>query len=75
MPHYIYESRYLKTNIGPLAGVDEAGRGPLAGPVVAAGCTAPVGPAARAAQVRRRAASADWVVGISLIIAIVAAFV
>ena len=36
MPHYIYESRYLKTNPGPVAGVDEAGRGPLAGPVVAA---------------------------------------
>ncbi len=36
MPHYIYESRYLKTNAGPIAGVDEAGRGPLAGPVVAA---------------------------------------
>jgi ribonuclease HII len=36
MPHYIYESRYLKANTGPLAGVDEAGRGPLAGPVVAA---------------------------------------
>jgi len=36
MPHYIYESRYLKANPGPVAGVDEAGRGPLAGPVVAA---------------------------------------
>ena len=36
MPHYIYESRYLKTSPGPVAGVDEAGRGPLAGPVVAA---------------------------------------
>jgi len=36
MPHYIYESRYLKINPGPVAGVDEAGRGPLAGPVVAA---------------------------------------
>jgi ribonuclease HII len=36
MPHYIYESRVLKTMIGPVAGVDEAGRGPLAGPVVAA---------------------------------------
>lgn len=36
MPHYIYESRYLKTAPGPVAGVDEAGRGPLAGPVVAA---------------------------------------
>ena len=36
MPHYIFESRYLKTAPGPIAGVDEAGRGPLAGPVVAA---------------------------------------
>src|SRR6201991_3540875 len=36
MPHFIYESRYLKTMAGPVCGVDEAGRGPLAGPVVAA---------------------------------------
>jgi ribonuclease HII len=36
MPHYIFESRLLKTMEGPIAGVDEAGRGPLAGPVVAA---------------------------------------
>ena len=36
MPHYIFESRMLKTMAGPIAGVDEAGRGPLAGPVVAA---------------------------------------
>jgi ribonuclease HII len=36
MPHFIYESRVLKTRPGPVAGVDEAGRGPLAGPVVAA---------------------------------------
>ena len=36
MPHYIFESRFLKTRPGPIAGVDEAGRGPLAGPVVAA---------------------------------------
>ena len=36
MPHYIYESRILKTRSGPVCGVDEAGRGPLAGPVVAA---------------------------------------
>jgi ribonuclease HII len=36
MPHYIYESRVLKTMTGPVCGVDEAGRGPLAGPVVAA---------------------------------------
>jgi len=36
MPHYIFEARALKTRPGPICGVDEAGRGPLAGPVVAA---------------------------------------
>src|ERR1700730_706429 len=36
MPHYIYESRLLKTMTGPICGVGEVGRGPLAGPVVAA---------------------------------------
>jgi len=36
MPHYIFEARVLKTRVGPIAGVDEVGRGPLAGPVVAA---------------------------------------
>jgi ribonuclease HII len=40
MPHYIYESRLLKAHAGPaplrICGVDEAGRGPLAGPVMAA---------------------------------------
>src|SRR5262249_54848057 len=36
MPHYIFEARILKTIEGQVAGVDEAGRGPLAGPVVAA---------------------------------------
>ena len=36
MPHYIFESRILAKMGGPVAGVDEAGRGPLAGPVVAA---------------------------------------
>ena len=36
MPHYIYEARVLKRIDGLVAGVDEAGRGPLAGPVVAA---------------------------------------
>ncbi len=36
MPHYIYEARLLKAVSGPVCGVDEAGRGPLAGPVVAA---------------------------------------
>jgi len=36
MPHYIFESRVLKTMAGHVGGVDEAGRGPLAGPVIAA---------------------------------------
>ena len=36
MPHYIHESRLLNTIAGPVCGVDEVGRGPLAGPVVAA---------------------------------------
>ena len=36
MPHYIFESRVLKVRPGPVAGIDVAGRGPLAGPVVAA---------------------------------------
>jgi ribonuclease HII len=36
MPHFIFESRVLAKMGGPVAGVDEAGRGPLAGPVVAA---------------------------------------
>jgi len=36
MPHYIFEARVLKTVNGLVAGIDEAGRGPLAGPVVAA---------------------------------------
>jgi ribonuclease HII len=36
MPHFIFEARVLKSMAGPVAGIDEAGRGPLAGPVVAA---------------------------------------
>ncbi|MGH6876072.1 MAG: ribonuclease HII [Rhizomicrobium sp.] len=36
MPHYIFEARVLRERPGPIAGIDEAGRGPLAGPVVAA---------------------------------------
>ena len=36
MPHYRYEAKFLKERPGPICGVDEAGRGPLAGPVVAA---------------------------------------
>jgi len=36
MPDYTFESRALSRVKGLVAGVDEAGRGPLAGPVVAA---------------------------------------
>ncbi len=36
MPHYRHEKRLMTGLAGPVCGVDEAGRGPLAGPVVAA---------------------------------------
>ncbi len=36
MPHFRFEARLLAERPGPIAGVDEAGRGPLAGPVIAA---------------------------------------
>lgn len=36
MPDFTHELRALENHDGPIAGVDEAGRGPLAGPVVAA---------------------------------------
>ncbi|MEY4880151.1 MAG: hypothetical protein RJB62_1620 [Pseudomonadota bacterium] len=36
MPDYSHEMRLRAERSGPVAGVDEAGRGPLAGPVVAA---------------------------------------
>lgn len=35
-PHYRIESRLIAKGAGPIAGIDEAGRGPLAGPVAAA---------------------------------------
>ena len=37
-PDYSHEARYRARGLGPVAGVDEAGRGPLAGPVVVAAC-------------------------------------
>ena len=36
MPHFRIERRHLKESRWPVAGVDEAGRGPLAGPVAVA---------------------------------------
>ena len=35
-PDLKFERKYARSHKGPIAGVDEAGRGPLAGPVVAA---------------------------------------
>jgi ribonuclease HII len=36
VPHYRYERKALKDGAACVAGIDEAGRGPLAGPIVAA---------------------------------------
>ena len=41
MPDYEYESKALKNGYKLICGVDEAGRGPLAGPVVAASVILP----------------------------------
>lgn len=38
-----YEKKYLSQNLKNIAGVDEVGRGPLAGPVVVACCVMPLG--------------------------------
>jgi len=38
-----FDRGYLRAGVGPLAGVDEAGRGALAGPVVAAAVVLPAG--------------------------------
>jgi ribonuclease HII len=40
---HIFEREARQKGFGLIAGVDEAGRGPLAGPVVAAACTIPEG--------------------------------
>lgn len=42
-PDFRFEERYWKTGLRHVAGVDEAGRGPLAGPVVAAAVILPQG--------------------------------
>jgi ribonuclease HII len=41
MPDYSIESEILRAGTHPVAGIDEAGRGPLAGPVVAAAVVLP----------------------------------
>jgi ribonuclease HII len=42
MPSFALERAHLKNGTSPVAGVDEAGRGPLAGPVVAAAVILPL---------------------------------
>ncbi len=41
MDRFLHERELIAAGVGPLAGVDEAGRGPLAGPVVAAAVVLP----------------------------------
>src|SRR5271170_7075024 len=36
LPHFRYERKLAKREVWPVAGMDEVGRGPLAGPVAAA---------------------------------------
>ncbi|MBQ5602164.1 MAG: ribonuclease HII, partial [Clostridia bacterium] len=43
MPSYEYENKYLAEGFTAIAGTDEAGRGPLAGPVCAAAVILPNG--------------------------------
>ena len=43
MPDYSYEKEAYNKGFNLVCGVDEAGRGPLAGPVVAAACILPAG--------------------------------
>ena len=43
MLDYSFDSSFINENVKIVCGVDEAGRGPLAGPVVAAACILPEG--------------------------------
>ena len=43
MVHFLIEGKLLKQGFSPVAGVDEAGRGPLAGPIFAAAVILPPG--------------------------------
>ena len=50
---YRFESAAWRRGVSRLAGVDEAGRGPLAGPVVAAAVVLAPGERIRGGQARR----------------------
>ena len=43
MPDFAIENKHQREGCSPVAGIDEAGRGPLAGPVVAAAVILPDG--------------------------------
>ena len=43
MLNYSFDASFINENVKVICGVDEAGRGPLAGPVVAAACILPEG--------------------------------
>ena len=43
MLDYSFDASHINENVKFICGVDEAGRGPLAGPVVAAACVLPDG--------------------------------
>lgn len=43
MPDYTIEQEWIQKGYAHVCGIDEAGRGPLCGPVVAAACILPVG--------------------------------
>ena len=43
MPDYSIEKEWIDRGYTYVCGIDEAGRGPLCGPVVAAACILPMG--------------------------------
>ena len=53
MPDLSHERRLYRQGLGVIAGVDEAGRGPLAGPVVAAAVILPTGLSGKEAWLKK----------------------